>query len=82
MTGNLAKISLIDMAAGKGVRVIGYARGSDGYRKKLLAMGLTVGTEFMVRRFAPLGDPIEIEVRGYNLSLRKQEAAVLLVEGI
>ena len=82
MTGNLAKISLVDMAVGKGGRVIGYVRGSDGYRKKLLAMGLTVGTEFMVRRFAPLGDPIEIEVRGYNLSLRKQEAAVLLVEGV
>ena len=37
-------------------------------------MGLTVGAEFEVVRFAPLGDPIEIKVRGYHLSLRKREA--------
>ena len=38
-------------------------------------MGLTVGAEFEVVRFAPLGDPIDIKVRGYHLSLRKKEAA-------
>lgn len=44
-------------------------------RQRLLEMGLTVGAEFEVVRFAPLGDPIDIKVRGYHLSLRKREAA-------
>lgn len=43
-------------------------------RQRLLEMGLTVGVEFQVVRFAPMGDPIEIKVRGYHLSLRKAEA--------
>jgi len=43
-------------------------------------MGLTVGAAFEVVRFAPMGDPIEIKVRGYHLSLRKNEAAGVLVE--
>lgn len=47
-------------------------------RQRLLEMGLTVGTPFQVVRFAPLGDPIEVKVRGYNLSLRKVEAAGVL----
>lgn len=52
------------------------------YKKKLLAMGLTPGTEFTVTRVAPLGDPVEILVRGFKLSLRKDEAAALLVEAL
>jgi len=44
-------------------------------KQRLLEMGLTVGTEFQVVRFAPLGDPLEIKVRGYHLSLRKRDAA-------
>jgi ferrous iron transport protein A len=43
-------------------------------------MGLTPGIEFVVTRHAPLGDPTEIEVRGFHLSLRKDEADALLVE--
>lgn len=50
------------------------------YKQKLLAMGLTPGTEFTVTRVAPLGDPVEILVRGFKLSLRKEEAAALVVE--
>jgi Fe2+ transport system protein FeoA len=45
------------------------------HRQRLLEMGLTVGAEFEVVRFAPLGDPIDIKVRGYHLSLRKKDAA-------
>ena len=45
-------------------------------------MGLTPGTEFTVERLAPLGDPIEIRVRGYAMSLRKAEADMLEVERI
>jgi ferrous iron transport protein A len=45
-------------------------------------MGLTPGTEFVLKRHAPLGDPTEIEVRGFRLSLRKAEADALIVKPI
>ena len=48
-------------------------------RPRLMEMGLLVGTQVELVRFAPLGDPVEIKVRGYNLSLRKQEAERILV---
>ena len=71
---------LRDLAVGDSGRVIGFGEGSKAYRRKLLAMGLTPGVEFDVLRFAPMGDPVEIKVRGFNLTLRKSEAAALLVE--
>ena len=61
-------------------RVKGLRACEPAYRKKLLAMGLTKGTEFEVVRKAPLGDPIEIRIKDYNLSLRKDEAGAILVE--
>ncbi len=48
-------------------------------RPRLMEMGLLVGTAVEVVRFAPLGDPVEIKVRGYNLTLRKHEAEQILV---
>ena len=59
---------------------LGYEKGNRAYREKLLSMGLTPGTHFTVTRQAPMGDPIEVEVRGFKLSLRKGEAATLQVE--
>jgi ferrous iron transport protein A len=73
-------MSLHDVAVGETGRVVGYGPGDRVYRGKLLAMGLTPGTEFTVTRYAPMGDPVEIEVRGFALSVRKDEAAMLLVE--
>lgn len=49
------------------------------YRRKLLSMGATPGTRFKVLRVAPLGDPIEIKLRGFHLSLRKSEAGAVKV---
>jgi ferrous iron transport protein A len=49
------------------------------HRARILEMGLLVGTPIELVRFAPLGDPVEIKVRGYNLSLRKHEAEQILV---
>jgi len=46
---------------------------------RLLEMGLLVGTQVEVVRFAPLGDPVEIKIRGYHLSIRKHEADLILV---
>jgi ferrous iron transport protein A len=68
------------MAVGDAGHVMGFAEGGKAYRHKLLAMGLTPGTKFRITRVAPMGDPVEIEVRGFNLSLRKDEAAALQVE--
>ena len=49
------------------------------HRGRILEMGLLAGTPVELVRFAPLGDPVEIKVRGYNLSLRKHEAEQILV---
>ncbi|MBR5895301.1 MAG: ferrous iron transport protein A [Akkermansia sp.] len=54
--------------------------GEGALRQRILDMGLTRGAEVEVRKVAPLGDPIEVTVRGYELSLRKQEAACIIVE--
>ncbi len=51
-------------------------------RRRILEMGVTLGTEVVVTGTAPLGDPIEITVKGYHLSLRKEEAASIWVEAI
>jgi ferrous iron transport protein A len=72
--------TLKDMKAGDYGRVTGFDAGTPAYRRKLLAMGLTPGAELQVIRVAPLGDPVEVRVRGCSVSLRKDEAATLLVE--
>jgi ferrous iron transport protein A len=72
--------TLNDMAVGESGKVAGYVKGTSAYRERLLAMGLTKGTSFTVERIAPMGDPVEIQVRGFALSLRKDEASALLVE--
>jgi ferrous iron transport protein A len=74
------KATLRDMAVGESGTVSGYVKGASAYREKLLAMGLTKGTQVKVERIAPMGDPVEIQVRGFALSLRKDEASALLVE--
>ena len=52
-------------------------KASSMIKKRLLAMGLTPGTEIRIVKVAPMGDPIELTVRGYRLSLRKSEASCL-----
>lgn len=73
-------MGLKDLAIGESAKITGFDRMGKAYRKRLLAMGLTPGTEFKVTRFAPLGDPVEIKLRGFALTLRKDEAAILLIE--
>ena len=64
---------LSGLAVGERGRVMAFDLPGE-QRQRLLEMGLTVGTEFQVVRFAPMGDPLEIKVRGYHLSLRKRDA--------
>ena len=59
---------------GEKARVLGFELPPE-HRQRLLEMGLTVGAECEIVRFAPMGDPIDIKVRGYQLSLRKKEAS-------
>ena len=73
-------MTLKELQVGDAGRVSGFEEGGRSYRKKLLAMGLTPGTSFSVTRVAPMGDPVEIAVRGFKLSLRKDEAAAVRVE--
>ena len=54
--------------------------GEGATKRRIMEMGLTKGTEIYVRKVAPLGDPIELTVRGYELSLRKADAEMVLVE--
>ncbi|WP_281518418.1 FeoA family protein [Thomasclavelia cocleata] len=53
--------------------------GTGAVKRRIMDMGITKGTEVFVRKVAPLGDPIEVKVRGYELSLRKVDAAMIEV---
>ena len=64
----------------KGI-ISGFEKGAEAYRTKLLSMGLTRGTEIQLLKYAPLGDPVEILVRGFKLSLRKAESEILILDG-
>lgn len=61
-------------------RVIKKLLGEGAVKRRIMDMGLTKGTSVKVVKVAPLGDPIELEVRGYDLSIRKDEAAKIEVE--
>ena len=54
--------------------------GSGPLKRRIMDMGMTKGVDAFVRKVAPLGDPMEVTVRGYELSIRKEEAAVIEVE--
>jgi ferrous iron transport protein A len=75
-------LTLGDLHVGDHARVVALGKTDRAYREKLLAFGLTPGTELSVTRIAPLGDPLEFRVRGFALSLRRGEAAVVTVERI
>ena len=54
--------------------------GEGALKRRIMDMGITKGTQIYVRKVAPLGDPVEINVRGYELSIRKSEAENILLE--
>ena len=72
---------LSSLSVGDRGRIVGFKL-PPGQKQRLLEMGLTVGVEFELIRFAPLGDPLAIKIRGYRLSLRKREAAGILIARI
>lgn len=70
---------LSELRKGDRGRVVKISSGGSVHQR-LMDMGLIAGSEVEMRQVAPLGDPIEIRVKGYNLSLRKEEAASITVE--
>ncbi len=71
--------TLKEAAVGSTVRVV-RLNGVGGVKRRIMDMGITKGVEISVRKVAPLGDPIEVTVRGYELSIRKADAAMIEVE--
>lgn len=71
--------TLKETAVGQRVRVT-KLEGSGPVKRRIMDMGITKGAEIYVRKVAPLGDPMEVTVRGYELSLRRADAAMISVE--
>ena len=71
--------TLKQVKVGETVRVV-KLHGEGATKRRIMDMGLTKGTEVYVRKVAPLGDPVELTVRGYELSLRKADAEMVEVE--
>lgn len=71
--------SLKEVAIGSSAKVV-KLHGEGAVKRRIMDMGITKGVEVYVRKVAPLGDPIEVTVRGYELSIRKDDAAMIEVE--
>ena len=71
--------TLKDVKVGKTARVV-KLHGEGPIRRRIMDMGITKGVEIYVRKVAPLGDPLELNLRGYELSLRKNDAEMIEVE--
>ena len=71
--------TLKNAKVGATVKVV-KVHGEGALRRRIMDMGITKGVEIYVRKVAPLGDPIEVNVRGYELSLRKADAGMVVVE--
>ncbi len=74
-------MTLKDAAVGSKVKVV-KIEGQGVVKRRIMDMGITKGVEMNIRKVAPLGDPIEVTVRGYELSLRKADAQMIQVEKI
>lgn len=72
-------MTLKDVEIGQTVKVA-KLQGEGAVKRRIMDMGITKGVEVYVRKVAPLGDPIEVTVRGYELSIRKADAEMILVD--
>lgn len=71
--------TLKDVNVGKTAKVV-KLHGEGAVRRRIMDMGITKGVEIYIRKVAPLGDPMELSVRGYELSLRKADAEIIEIE--
>lgn len=74
------KAHLSDLKLGQRGKVINIHIEKPDLRRKLLDMGITRGTEILIKKIAPMGDPVDIELRGYELCIRKEEMKNIDVE--
>lgn len=72
-------MTLKDAKVGSTV-IVKKIEGDGAYKRRIMDMGITKGSELFIRKVAPLGDPVEITVRGYELSVRKSDAQCVVVE--
>ena len=72
-------MTLKDTAVGSKVKVV-KIEGQGAVKRRIMDMGITKGIEILIRKVAPLGDPVEVTVRGYELSIRKADAQMITVE--
>jgi len=75
-------MQIAELEQGDRVRLVDFGSTNIQYRRRLLSLGVTRGVEFTVIRKAPLGCPVQIEVRGTSLTLRKEEASQLILERV
>ena len=75
-----AEMTLDKLKKGQMAEITGYTLGNAAYRAKLLALGMTRGVQIKITNVAPLGDPFELAVRGFHLSLRRDEVRVIKVK--
>lgn len=73
---------ITELTAGDCVRLVDFGDTAFSYRRRLLSLGITRGVEIKIIRLAPLGCPVQVDVRGTSLTLRKDEADLLLWERI
>ena len=71
-------MTLRDVKVGKTAKVVKLT-GEGAIKRRIMDMGITKGVEIYVQKLAPLGDPVEITVRGYELSIRKADAEMIMV---
>ncbi len=77
--GGIAMETLRNAKVGQTVKVV-KLHGEGAVKRRLMDMGLTRGTEVYIRKVAPLGDPVEVTVRNYELSIRKADAEMIEIE--
>lgn len=75
-------VTITDLIQGDRARLLSFGQTDVAYRRRLLSLGLTCGADILVVRVAPLGCPVQIDVRGTSLTLRKEEARYLQWERV
>jgi len=79
-TDDIKTMQITDFLKGDRIRLLDFGQTSAVYKRRLLSLGVTRGVELTIIRFAPLGCPVQVEVRGTSLTLRKEEAVHLMWE--
>ena len=82
MSDKKINISLDNLSINETGIIVEINHATTSIKQRLLEMGLTIGTKIKIKRYAPLGDPIEIMIRNYRLSIRRNEARHIIVQKV